>query len=95
MRKLEPLECAECATLHGHPSTWHCQLFVGSLTRQHRTTPPATRPRPQPSDPLASKPGTARAHRFLQRTLGMHMCMHACLQKAVGSSGAGLRGQWV
>ena len=45
-----------------------CQLFVGSLTHQHRTTPPATRPRPQHSDPLATMPGTARAaHPFCGR----------------------------
>ena len=67
----------------------YCQLFVGSLTRQHRTTPPATRPRPQPSDLLALKPDTARAHHFLQVRVHAHVhagarlaapCMHKCMQ---------------
>ena len=67
---------------------------------------PPRAPVPRPHDPLASKPDTARAHQFLQARVHalvhaqrcqacMHKCMRACLQKAAGSSGVGLRGQWV
>ena len=44
------------------PPCGYCQLFVGSLTRQHRAMPPAAPPRPQPSAPLSTKLDTAQVH---------------------------------
>ena len=70
------------------PPCGYCQLFVGSLTCQHRAMPPATRPRPQPSAPVSTKPDAARIHHLQKASARMHMCLpHAQCARLPPASG--------
>ena len=56
----------------------YCQLFVGSLTHKHRTTPPATRPPSSALRPTGhTKSDMGRAYPLSAGTPCMHMCMHS------------------